>query len=199
MERMFLVKLLCLAFTLSVVFGEVTPPASRIKTSRPLFNNMSHAVVSRGVDGGEGEYTPACLLSGYYEFFSESSVDYSSCGSLIPSSIQLVVHFYEQTGVCYADVALTSFREGWCYNALNSQPVVGNLFQEFYYVIESLTPIIVYLDVVAFSQSRPVVYVTNMDCCLDASPLVGSPVEDVNTVGLANCYTEPYTWCSPAP
>jgi hypothetical protein len=134
----------------------------------------------RGEDGGEGEYTDTCVLLGYYEFFADTTVSAGGCSTL---GAQMLVHFSTRAGVCVADVVFTSWDIGFCARNIPSTPIVGSIMQQFTGTSDNGLAISFYA--IALSQSQPVILLTN--CCVDNTPLVGMPVEDVNVGGLHYC------------
>ena len=157
-------KLLLFACVLSVVFAA---------DSQDL---------TRGVDGGDGEFTAVCVLNGYYQFSSPSVVyqDITCCDSASNTEADLLVHFYQRGPDCYADLIFTSFTETWCETALTSSPPEGNTYQAFSGTVGTK------VEVLALSQSEPVIYVTS-NCCMQQTHLRGKAVDDVNTFGSLTC------------
>ena len=158
-------KLLLFACVLSVVFAA---------DSQDL---------TRGVDGGDGEFTAVCVLNGYYQFSSPSAhftYEDACCNGGPNTETDLLVHFYQRGPDCYADLIFTSFTETWCETALTSSPPEGNTYQAFSGTVGTK------VEVLALSQSEPVIYVTS-NCCMQQTHLRGKAVDDVNTFGSLTC------------
>ena len=163
-----------------------------VVTKLPVLN------MTRDVDGGEGEFKKLCALYGYYQFTADTTIVWDSdCipGQDTPSNLE--AHFYYSGGQCLVDAAYTNYLESWCITLPQSSSVVGNIYQSFE---NDNVPFgftggnYVTIDVYALSQSRPVIHVSD-GCCLDKTPMVGIPVEDVNVVGLSNCASFNYANC----
>ena len=95
---------------------------------------------------------------------------------------ELVVHFYPKSGQCVADVVFMTSVELICVSGAVGSSVVGNVNQLFEDLVAPAT-----LDVVASSQTEPYLFFSGGDC-IDDTPMVGVPVEDVNDEMLARCH-----------
>ena len=150
----------------------------------------SPKVINRDVDGGEGEFTSACVLKGYYQFSGKTPEGYKfSCdGPYSSTSLELIVHFYAQKGNCYADFIFASLPEGWCDNGVVGDTPVGGIEQEFHGKGLRFT-------VYALSQSRPYLTFESACCYNNGVDLEGVPVEDINTDAFATCPGSDYSGC----
>lgn len=135
------------------------------------------------VDGGEGGFTKVCALYGYYQFSADVMNLDVACPSLFSAGPgELVVHFYPKSGQCVADVVFMTSTELICVSGAVGSSVVGNVYQQFVDLGAPAT-----LDVMASSQTEPYLFFSGGEC-IDSTPMVGVPVEDVNDEMLARCH-----------
>ena len=172
-------KILLMFVAVSVVVGDVA--LRRKLPLESLFNRTRMAEMERTADGGEGEFTKLCALKGYYQFSTKGVLVSSPCQQF---PAQLLVHFYQRSGACVADLAYVSFDLQYCAAGLASGPIIDGLFQHF--AGTSSTLVDIEFVVTPLSQSRPILNLYD-SCCSESSPMVGTPVEDVNVAGLRNC------------
>jgi len=129
-----------------------------------------------------------CALKGYYEFFADSTIAIGAgCmgGAPQSSAVQLVAHFYTQSGVCKADFIFTSYVENECVVGATGTALNGGVQQDFDPGVAAKFA----MRVIALSQSNPVA-IFGSDCCFESGTmLVGQPVEDINVRGLKGCPT----------
>jgi hypothetical protein len=174
---MFLGNFVLVVLAAGLVFGDEHTKARR--SGDHTYYALHNFTRSVDADGGEGDFTKACALSGFYEFTAQYLV--TDCTS---SPAQLVVHFHaKEGGICVADITFTSFSVGFCARNVVGSRVYGNTFQMFFGTSNGGHSF--GFDVIAMSQSQPVIVIG--DCCLDGTPMVGTPVEDIDAAGLRYC------------
>ena len=140
----------------------------------------TNQTVTRDVDGGDGEFTAACALRGYYEFNTDSLVADSET-----SSAQMIAHFYQRGTNCLVDYIFVSWIFSSC-DTLEGSPVTGNTFQSFGSLAENNLS----FDLVALSQSDPVIFVGVDGCCVGQGNMMkGVQVDDLNAAAFQQCYT----------
>ena len=170
-------KLLVLALCLvSVALGGTLQSRSFFPTNQ---------TVTRDVDGGDGEFTAACALRGYYEFNTDSLVADSET-----SSAQMIAHFYQRGTNCLVDYIFVSWILSSC-DTLEGSPVTGNTFQSFGSLAENNLG----FNLVALSQSDPVIFVET-NCCVDDTMMKGVQVDDLNAAAFQQCYAYNKIGCS---
>ena len=143
---------------------------------------LGNTLLSRGVDGGEGEFNSACALEGYYQFSSSNVIYFSVDGGCCdgpPSPSQMTVHFYRKGGKCHANVLFSTWIEYGCETNIIGGVVESNSYQFFDGDVYDL-------EVFALSQSKPTVLLTSTGC-MSRTQMTGVLVEDINTAALKNC------------